>query len=412
VRKNQPAETYRAPKLTSNRSVLLALGWYYPEVHRGVARFARDHHWHITADFDDPVPKHWNGDGVLTLLSAQQNLWRNLKPLRVPIVDLAESRPEIELPRVTMDNAAIGRMAAEYFIDRGYRNFAFVQRWALGVSRKRAQCFQETIQAHGHNYELLSWPRERKKYPDTRDSRHHWLMDRLAKLPKPLAVFARDTEAVEAIEACDAAKLSVPEQVAILGVDNTETICDCLRVPLSSIDARLEQVGYTGAALLDRLMRGETVREAPIYIPPAGVIERRSTQSLAVDHPKVAAALQFIHAHASDTISMSDIVQHVGMSRSGLEKAFREHFIRAPMEELRNIRLTNAKRMLRETKDTVVHIAYSTGFQTSHNLCRTFAQQVGQSPKQYRRNALEMQDTHSITPVSSRLGPKIEPKPR
>jgi len=114
---------------SSERYVLFALGWYYPEIHRGVVRFARDHQWHVTADFDDLVPRHWRGDGVITLLGARQNLWKSLRKLDVPIVDLAESRPNIRLPRVTMDNAAIGRMAARYFLDRGYRNFAFFHRW-------------------------------------------------------------------------------------------------------------------------------------------------------------------------------------------------------------------------------------------------------------------------------------------
>lgn len=114
-------------------SILLALSWYYPEIHRGVARYARDHQWHLTADFGDLVPKHWNGDGVITLLGAQEDIWRRLRRLEVPIVDLAESRPNIALPRVTMDNAAIGLMAAEHFLQRGYRRFVYFHRWDLGV---------------------------------------------------------------------------------------------------------------------------------------------------------------------------------------------------------------------------------------------------------------------------------------
>ena len=181
---------------TVDRNILLALGWYYPEIHRGVARFARDHHWHLTADFDDPVPKHWKGDGILTLLGARQNIWRDLKHLKVPIVDLAESRPEIELPRVTMDNAEIARMAADYFLNRGYRHFAFVQRWDLGVSRRRSSCFRERIETKGFQCNVLSWQRDRKKQSDTRENRHGWLTRRLTELPNPLAVFARDSEAV------------------------------------------------------------------------------------------------------------------------------------------------------------------------------------------------------------------------
>ena len=340
-----------------HREILLALSWYYPQMHRGVARFARDHNWHVTFDFDDPIPKHWKGDGVITLLGLRQDMWRRLRHLRVPIVDLAESRPDIALPRVTMDNAAIARLAAEYFLDRGYRHFAFVHRWEMGVSRRRRDCFRAAIVDQGRDCHVLSWQRERQQRPDTREQRHRWLVRRLSAMAKPLAVFARDNEAVEVIEACFAAELAVPDEVAVLGVDNSEMICDCLRVPLSSIDNNLERVGYEGAALLDRLIRGEAAPSSPLYIPPAGIVERSSTDNLAADHPQVQAALRFIRDHSHELISMADLIKHVAMSRSGLEKAFREHYVRAPMEELRHTRLARAKKLLRETSEKIAAIA-------------------------------------------------------
>jgi LacI family transcriptional regulator len=219
------------------------------------------------------------------------------------------------------------------------------------------------------------------------------LIHHLTASPKPLALFAiRDIEAVEAIEACLSADLSVPEQISILGADNSETICDCLRVPLSSIDNNLEQVGYEGAALLERLISGESPPTSPIYIPPSGVVERCSTDCMAVNHSGVAAALQYIKENAHLPICMTDVVRYVAMSRSGLEKAFREHFVRAPMEELRHVRFERARKMLRETDEKIVTVARVTGFQTSHNLCRAFSQNLGLTPKQYRLK-------HRDTPV-------------
>ncbi|EMI22666.1 xylose operon regulatory protein [Rhodopirellula maiorica SM1] len=375
---------------SGGRNILLALSWYYPQIHQGVARFARDHGWNISADFDDPVPSHWNGDGVLTLLGTRQDIWKRLRRLDVPIVDLAESRPAIKLPRVTPDNVAIGRMAAEHFLERGYRNFAFFHRKGLNVSRRRREAFQQKINEAGHDLIMLSWKHEQGERNDTVEQRHRWLKRRLAQLPKPLAVFAsRDVEAVEVVDACSRAELSIPDEVAILGVDNTELICDFLRVPLSSIEVNWELVGYEGAALLDRLLCDQTAPADPIYIRPTGVIERRTTDSLAVDHPKVVAALRYLYDHANEAISMNDVFKHVGMSRSGLEKAFREHFIRAPAEELRHIRLTRAKKMLLRTDKNVKTIAQATGFETPHNLCRIFKQHVGVTPKQYRQGGEE-----------------------
>jgi LacI family transcriptional regulator len=381
----------KPPRLTAplpprfNRNVLLTLGWYYPEIHRGVARYARDHHWHMTADFDDPIPAHWQGDGAITLLGAQPDLWHRLRRLKVPVVDLTESRPNIRLPRVTMDNVAIGRLAATSFLDQGYRHFAVVQRWELGVSRKRRDAFKLSLQAAGYTCDVLSWPSERGDKVDTRAQRHRWLMHRLEHLPKPLAVFAvRDMEAVETIEACLASGLMIPDQVAVLGVDNNELICECLQVPLSSIDPNLELVGYEGAAMLDRWMDGHPLSLEPTYIPPRGIVHRRSTDSLAVAHPAVMAALRHLHDHAEQPIQMKDLTRLVAMSRSGLEKAFREHYVRAPMEELRRVRLERAKKLLATTDAKIHTIARQTGFLTSHNLCRAFRQQCGTTPVGYR----------------------------
>lgn len=369
-------------------NVLLSLGWYYPEMHRGVARFARDHGWHVTADFDDPIPTHWQGDGVIALLGARHNHWKQLRRFKVPIIDLAESRPNIKLPRVTMDNVAIGKMAAEHFLESGYRHFAVCHRWELGVSRRRCDSFKSVVNASGYGCEVMSWQRERGDQVDTRQKRHRWLMKRLAKLRKPVAVFAvRDVDAVEVIEACAAAGINVPDEVAVLGVDNNEMICDCLRVPLSSINPNLEEVGYQGAALLARLLSGERPPSRPIYIAPVGIVRRRSSDGLAVEHAAVAAALRFIHNHAHEPIRMTDVTAHVDISRSGLEKAFREHFVRAPIEELRRVRLRHAMSMLRETDGTITEIAEKTGFQTAHNLCRSFRQYVGITPGSYRFSA-------------------------
>jgi LacI family transcriptional regulator len=369
----------------ADRNVLLALSVYNPEIHRGVARFGRDHNWHIPADLEDAVPTGWNGDGVLTQLGAPQIIWRRLRRLDVPIVDLAESRPNIQLPRVTIDNAAIGHMAAEFFLDRGYRNFAFVHRWELGASRKRRDHFRTRVADEGYDCEVLSWGNERKDRADTPERRRRWMKQRLSELETPLAVFAsRDVEAVTVIDSSLELGLQVPEQIAVLGVGNSEAICECLRVPLSSIEDNWELVGYEGAALLERLMQGESRPDSPIYISPGKIIERRSTDSLAVEHPQVVAALRFIHDNFHQPVSMTDVVRHVGMSRSGLEQAFREHYVRPPMEELRHVRLLKAKQMLAETDEKVITIARLTGHQTPHNLCRVFKQQVGMTPKQYR----------------------------
>jgi LacI family transcriptional regulator len=368
------------------RHVLVALSWYYPALHRGIARYARDHRWHLTADLDEPVPEHWRGDGVLTLLGSRRRPWESLQTFRVPIVDLTESRPEIPLPRVTVDNTAVGMLAARHFLDRGYRHFAMVHRWEGGVSRKRRAAFSDPIRKAGCTCDILSWERDYGEPAANRAFRHRTLMPWLVRLPKPLAVFAsRDDEAAEVLEACLAARIPVPEQVAVLGVDNTDTICDCLCVPLSSVDSNLEQVGYEGAALLDRIMSHRAVAEKHIEVAPAGIVERRSTDAYAVEQPRVRQALQFIQENCQLPIGVPDIARAVGLSRSGLEKVFRDAFVRSPGQQLRRIRLERAKKMLAESDAAIAAVGAATGFQSSHHFCRAFREQWGMSPGQYRR---------------------------
>jgi len=372
------------------KNVLLVLGWYYPEIHRGVTQFARDHQWHITADFEDPVPEHWTGDGVITLLGAQRGLWDQLRQLGVPVVDLAESHPEIRLPRVTIDNLQVGNLAAEHFLERGYQRFAFYQRWDLGVSFQRRSGWTQRLAEDSYESDSLIWERERGDCPDTRAERHRWLIQRIGELQKPVAIFAtRDSDAVEIIEACLAAGFAVPEAVGVLGVDNTETICDCLQVSLSSVICNWERVGRKGAQLLNDLMTGTEAEGTVRYIPPSGVATRQSTDAMVVPHLEVSAALRFIRAHFRESIRMQDILAAVPMSRSGLEKAFREHYVRPPMEEVRRLRLQEAQRLLRETDDKVHTVARRSGFVTSHNLCRAFQQSLSTTPAQYRRAHLQ-----------------------
>jgi LacI family transcriptional regulator len=367
------------------RNILLALEWYYPEMHRGVAQFGRNHNWHLTADLDDPVPPEWEGDGILTNLGSRLTYWNPIRKKCVPVVDLSESQSEIRIPRITMDNAAIGRMAAEYFLNRGYRHFAFFYRWDFGTSRRRGEHFRAVVEHAGGTCEFACWQKECGKRSDTRQQRHRWTAKRLSEMRKPLAVFAsRDVEAVEVLDACFSAGIIVPQQVAVLGVNNTETICDCLRVPLSSIDANLEKVGYEGAALLERILSGEKPPTEILYIPPVGIVERRSTDSLAVEHQGVAAALHFIHQNAHRPIGMKDVVKAVNISRSGLEKAFHEHYARAPMEELRRVRLDRVMKMLVETDEKIQAIARATGFQDAHYLGFIFRKKFGITPGQYR----------------------------
>jgi len=212
------------------------------------------------------------------------------------------------------------------------------------------------------------------------------IYNQLEKLPRPLAVFTgQDNLGATLIEICSRKGIHVPEEISILGVDDIELLCDCLAVPLSSIDTNLEKMGYTAAQQLDRLMRGEITNDAPpILIPPKEIICRQSTDSLAVPHPAVVIALKYIKEHFNESITLEDIGEHAGMSKRGMEKAFLKHLGISPATELRRVRLDNAKQLLTETTDKISSIAYDCGYSNSSNLSFAFNRETGMSPRTYR----------------------------
>ncbi|MBB3209522.1 AraC-like DNA-binding protein [Rhodopirellula rubra] len=216
-------------------------------------------------------------------------------------------------------------------------------------------------------------------------SRHQWMVSRLTQLPKPVAIFtARDTDGVEIFEACDRAGLQVPDEVSVLSVDNQEAICECLRCPLSSIEVDWELVGYKGAELLHQLINGGESPRQTLYVPPSSIVEREGTNFLAVQEPNVFAALEFIHRHFHEPIQMCDIISHIGVSRRSLEKAFRVHSRRAPIEELRRIRFERVKTLLQTTDDSVANIANQSGFQSDHTFCRAFKREFMMRLSEFR----------------------------
>src|SRR5260370_18598449 len=172
----------------------------------------------------------------------------------------------------------------------------------------------------------------------------------MRQAPNPLAVFAaNDEQAMDVLEACERAELSVPEQVAIVGAENYLLAADAMHTPISSVDTNLEALGYRGAEVLDELMDGKPPPSEPIRVPAAGLVPRKSSDLLAVGHRGVANSLRFIWEHSHEPISVKNLVSVAAMSRRGLHKAFLEHLGRTPGEELHRIRIERANKLLAES---------------------------------------------------------------
>jgi LacI family transcriptional regulator len=305
-----------------------------------------------------------------------------------PVVDVSLVRAEIRLPRVLGDNEAIGRLAAEHLLEREFRHFAWFALFDDPVSAERRHGFASRLAVAGYRPKEFVWKRPFSQSKDTWVARRQWLIKTLRQLPQPLAVFTyNDHVAANVIDACLDAKFRIPEEVAVVGVDNDDLVCECLSVPLSSVHHDLERLGYEGAALLDRLMNGAPAPRQPIRIPPKGVVTRKSSDVIAVEHPEVARALRFIRDRYQGPLSVSDVVAATRLSRRGLEKAFRTHLSRTINEETLRVRLAHARELLVQTEQRIVAITAATGFSRPQYFCTVFRQATGKTPRQYRLDA-------------------------
>lgn len=368
-------------------TILLAFDWQDQRIYRGIVQYAGARNWHISPYLFSHrfIPRGWPGDGAITCYG--RKLGKFIQSLDMPVVDTSVADIQRTIPRVHCDNEAIGQMAAQHFLERGFQHFAFYSWPFVRVNQIRMDSYVRALAGEGIEADamhVISQPPARilGDWEKHRDN----ILGQLRKLPRPLAVFAgQENLAGALIEICVRHGIHVPEEIAVLGVDNIEFLCDCLAVPLSSIDTCLVDLGYRAAQQLDRLMQGEISMDAPpILIPPKGVVCRQSTDILAVPHPAVVKALRFIKENYHLPITLEDISSHAGMSKRGMEKAFLKHLHRSPAAELRRLRLDNAKRMLTETNEKVETIARECGYSNSSNLSFAFNKDVHMSPRAYR----------------------------
>ena len=262
---------------------------------------------------------------------------------------------------VLPDAFAVGRLAAEHFLDRGFRAFVFV-----GPDGEHYDGFAATARPAGG---VCS------RNEDARAA-----LDR----PGPLACAATDdTTAAAVLVAMRAAGRSVPTDSAVLGVGNDAMACELVSPPLSSIDVGPRQIGRRAAERLHRLLAGRDVPSVD-RVPPLGVVVRASTDTLAIDDPDVAAAVRFIREHATGPLRVGDVLRAVDLDRRTLERRFRKALGRSPAEVLRRHRVELAAGLLRSTARPVSEIATAIGFRLPQHLAAAFRQLRGQTPSEYR----------------------------
>ena len=328
----------------------------------------------------------WQPDGLLCFLFNTQ-LTEGLLSLGIPVVDVA-NWIKTPVPRVCVDDVAVGAMAGTHFLDLGLERFAFVGRTAFTFADERYKGFCSSLAEAGYapNRFEIGPGQARWEQPWSTGSVDRDLRAWLEALPKPVAIFCdNDERALLVSEACYVAGIDVPNQVAILGVDNDPYLGPLGYPALSSIAIPARKVGFEAAALLNRLMMGGRAPSEPIRVPPIGVISRRSTDLLAIDDPYLASAVRFIRENAALPIDVSDVVGQVPISRRTLEKLFRDRLGRSPLEEIRRMRILKAQQLLASTDLTVDTIAEQSGFGSGSWLSANFRDTCGITPGAYRR---------------------------
>ena len=358
---------------------------YYADVVTGVQQAAGEAgNWsvEICPSFEAAVEatRGWTPDGVLVGGAGED--WPGLLGrLGCPAVQIG-GPAMADVPRVTTDNHAIGRMAATHFADRGFTRFAFVGYARTDWSDERLSGFRQVLAAAGRDCATLQADRGELAASAVTGLLADWL----AALPKPVALFAvHDRAAVLCANACAYLGLRVPEGVAILGVDNNLVECGFARPALSSVMGSARRIGYEGAALLQRLMDGGDPPGRDLKVPPAGVAVRPSSDVLAIDDADLVDALRFIRRHAAEPIRVADVAEAMLLSRRLLERKFRAHLGRSPREEILRVHLEEARTLLASTDLPLVDVAVRSGFPSASKFSAVFHRETGLSPSAFRR---------------------------
>ncbi len=360
----------------------------------GINGYLRAHvPWSIHVQTDDlgapPPPwlRNWKGDGILARID-DRRMAETIRQTGLPAVDLRYSVRNFGFPHVGLDNRAVVGLAFQHLANCGFRQFGF---YGLPPGKNcwmdlRRDLFREVVLESGSACHIFDWPGRplSASWEDEQEQIAAWVR----QLPKPIGVMAcNDERGLLLLEACRSINVVVPEEVAVIGVDNDEIICNLSSPSLSSVDVNTYEVGYASAELLERMMAGEPAPEQPVLFAPCSVVTRESTDVLAIEDRELADAIRKIRKHACDGLRLKDFVRMTSLSRRMLERRVRGVLGRSPKEEITRIQLEVAKNLLVNTNLPVVAVAEKCGFGQPKYFSQVFHAKVGIAPMLYRRNA-------------------------
>jgi len=375
---------------------------YDREIAKGVARYAREMgDWRLYVEEEEsrrlPDFKSWSGQGIIASFD-EPRVAKAVVAARRPTVAVGGGGgaydPQSGIPYVDTDNEQIAILAAEHLLERALPHFGYYgirSSPATGWSEARAAAFSRRISRAGNEAAVLVPRHDSTRWERLQAELAAWL----ASLPKPVGIMAcDDVRARHVLEACRSLGLRVPHDVAVIGVDDDEFVCELSDPPLSSVAQAARKIGHEAARLLDLLMRPERSQEhggravpARSVVPPIGVVARRSTDTLAVEDPAVARVIRTIRERAFGPLAIADLVAESGLSRWQVEERFRQLVGRSIRDDILEVRLAEARRLVTTTDLPLKTIAPRAGFRSIAYMTTVFRRHFGTTPAALRAAA-------------------------
>ena len=359
------------------------------DILRGIARYVREHErwslYHEAHGLTESLPRwlhHWRGDGIIARIQTT-TMAAQIAASRIPTIDVLGVVQDLPFPLVHVDNAAIARLAAEHLAARGLRHFGFFGIQGENWSEQRHAAFRSAVfPATVEAYELPRNAVDRRSWERVENRLAKWI----SGLPKPVGILVcSDQRGAQLLEACRRANVVVPDEVAVVGVDNDEPLCEVCDPPLSSIEASHAKVGYEAAALLDQLLqRSSPTGKRSLLVPPERVVARLSTDTLAIDDSSVAAALRLIRERGYLGLDVDEVARRVNLSRSVLQRRFRAALNRTVHQEIVAAKMKRAQDLLANTDMPLSVVAERSGFKHQEYMGAVFKRRLGKTPASAR----------------------------
>jgi LacI family transcriptional regulator len=362
-------------------SIFFLSAWNDYHILQGISRYAHQVGWQLDTRhfFQNLIPTDLTFQGMIAMFHRDPsvNAYIREKARSVPTVILGTQNPGIGTPMVMPDNRQTGRLAAQHLYDLFHKHYAWFACDICPSGKERKGAFEERLYELGYMCTDLTSgiaPFNAKA-----------VIHKLKQSPKPLGVMARDDhDAMVLLDLCHEAGLHTPEEVAVIGVGDLETLCTFSPIPLSSISLNMDMIGFQSAVVLDDLLHRRPV-PATTVIPLGPLTQRLSTGCLAITHLRLKKAVEIIDKQFSSFLTMEDLSAAAGISRRQLYLLFREEMRCSPCDYLLKVRLDHALKLIAEDKLHLKQIARACGFNTHRTLIRVFHQRFGVPPSKWAK---------------------------